>query len=81
MYIFGYFFQKGHFKGFSKKEHIKKKSFLGGGGGGSDPPPAPPPPTAPEGLICRWDLLYVMQQQQNQKTLSFSYKFCYSFNT
>ena len=50
MYIFGYFFQKGHFKGFSKKSaHRQKILGVGGGGwGGADDPSAPP---APEGLF------------------------------
>ena len=37
MYIFGYLFQKWHFKGSSKKGHIEKKLFWGGE---SDDPPA-----------------------------------------
>ena len=43
MYIFGYFFQKGHFKNFLKKKtHQQKKFFLGGGeGGAADNTPAP----------------------------------------
>ena len=41
MYIFGYFFQKGHFKGLSKKMTHQQK--LGGGGANDSfaPPPAP----------------------------------------
>ena len=43
MYIFGYFFQKGHFKGFSKKSAHRQK-ILGG-------LTTPLPPPAPEGLF------------------------------
>ena len=39
MYIFGYFFQKGHFLGSSKKKDTLTKDF----GGGADDPPAPHP--------------------------------------
>ena len=46
MYIFGYFFQKGHFEGFSKKSAHRQKIL--GGGGGADDPSAPP---TPEGLF------------------------------
>ena len=41
MYIFNYFFQKGHFQGSSKKGHIDKKHFFFWGGGADDTP-APP---------------------------------------
>ena len=44
MYIFGYLFQKGHFKNFLKKRaHQQKKFFFGGGGGegAADNTPAP----------------------------------------
>ena len=44
MYIFGYFFQKRHFKGIWEKGHIDKKRWGGGGGGGGGGPPPPPPP-------------------------------------
>ena len=44
MYIFGYFFQKGHFKGSSEKRAHQQKTF---GGGGLTTPLLPP---APEGL-------------------------------
>ena len=44
MYIFGYFFQKGHFKGFSKKSAHRQKIL----GGGAHEPSAPP---APEDLF------------------------------
>ena len=41
MYIFGYFFQKGHFQGSSKKRHIDK-NFSGGDGGEGVTTPLPP---------------------------------------
>ena len=41
MYIFGYFFQKRHFKGIWEKGHIDKKRW-GGGGGLAGDPSAPP---------------------------------------
>ena len=40
MYIFGYFFQKRHFKGIWEKGHIDKKRW--GGGGLAGDPSAPP---------------------------------------
>ena len=42
MYIFGYFFQKRHFKGIWEKGHIDKKRWGGGGGGLAGDPTAPP---------------------------------------
>ena len=44
MYIFGYFFQNGYFKGPSKKGHIDKKLWEGGADDSLSLP-------APEGLI------------------------------
>ena len=58
MNIFGYFFQKGHFKGSSQKGAHRQKTFVcvcvcvcGGGGGGRANHSLLPPPSAPEGLI------------------------------
>ena len=42
MNIFGYFLQKVHFQGSSKKRAHRQKTL--GGGGRADNPPAPPPP-------------------------------------
>ena len=47
MYIFGYFFQKRHFKGIWEKGHIDKKRWGGGGGWLATPLPLP----APEGML------------------------------
>ena len=48
MNILGYFFQTGHFKGFSKKWAHRQKFFLEG----ADDPPAPLPILpAPKGLF------------------------------
>ena len=50
MYIFGYFFQKGHFLDSSKKRDILTKDF--GGRGADDPlPPTPSASPVPEGLF------------------------------
>ena len=46
MYVFGYFFQKEHFKGFSKRTAHRQNTL---GGLGCWRPPVPSPP-APEGL-------------------------------
>ena len=52
MYVFGYFFQKGHFKGSSKKRaHRQKTSFLGGG---ADDPPAPENLNCNSKLNCKY---------------------------
>ena len=45
MYIFGYFFQKGHFKGSSEKRAHRQKTL------GRLTTPLPPRPLAPEGLL------------------------------
>ena len=42
MYIFGYFFQKGHFKGSSKKRAHRQKFWGGSWRPNGHPPPTPP---------------------------------------
>ena len=53
MYIFGYFFQNGHFKGSSEKRAHRQKTL---GGGGDDGRSAPP---APEGMVNISHIIYV----------------------
>ena len=57
MYIFRYFFQKGHFQGSSKKRAHWQKLFLGGGGGAA----TPLSPPAPEGLCSLPPLLFSLK--------------------